>query len=116
MKNNNPFLAGIPDCWYSGNNNDLWIEYKMLTISTPRQVVIPHLSAQQMHWIDLRRKEGREIWTVIGYKKGVVVYKTIEEMKKGLKPEQFIAQTISRKELANEIDTYCGTACTIYRE
>ena len=116
MKNNNPFLAGIPDCWYSGVADDLWVEYKMLKINAPRQIVVPHLSLQQLHWVALRKEEGRSIWVVVGYKKGVVIYYTIDEMKNGLEPEEFLARTISRKEMANAIDTYCGTTRAIYNK
>jgi len=113
MKNNNPFLAGIPDCWYSGILDDLWVEYKYLAIETPRVTVVPDLSQQQLHWIKTRRDEGREIWVVVGYKKGVVMFRHMTDIEQGISPELFIERTISRKELADEITAYCGTTRTI---
>ena len=80
----------------------------------PRLPVIPDLSPQQLHWISLRRAEGREIWIVVGYKKGVVVYKVWRHIVEGFEPEDFLARTLSRKELANEITAYCGPACTVH--
>ena len=29
-KNNNPFNSGTPDVFYSGNEGDLWVEYKFM--------------------------------------------------------------------------------------
>jgi len=114
MKNNNPYIAGIADCWYSGVEADLWVEYKYLTISRPNIIVIPKLSEQQKEWIEQRRLEGREVWVVIGYKLGVVLYKKWNDMVQGLSPDEFIKRTMTRKELADEINSYCGPSRRIY--
>jgi len=116
MKNNNPYIAGIADCWYSGIETDLWIEYKYLSISRPNVTVVPTLSEQQKDWIEQRKLEGREIWVVIGYKKGVVLYKRWKHMVQGFTPDEFIERTMSRKELADEINSYCGPSRRIYNQ
>jgi hypothetical protein len=67
-----------------------------------------------LHWIKLRRAEGREIWVVVGYKKGVVLYKIWRHIVQGLIPEEFLKRTISHKELADEITAYCGPTRAIY--
>ena len=107
MKNHNEFIGGIPDVWYSGNLSDLWVEYKYLPISTPRKVVIPDLSVKQLHWIKCRRTEGRSVWVIVGYKHGGVIYTDIDDMERGIGPDDFLARTLSRKELALEIESFC---------
>jgi hypothetical protein len=108
MKNHNEYIGGIPDVWYSGDRADLWVEYKYLPISQPRRPVIPDLSPKQLHWIESRRAEGRNIWTIVGYKHGGVVYRDLDDMRHGLRPDVFCDWTVSRRELANEIARFCS--------
>lgn len=67
VKMSNPYVGGIPDCWYSGPAGDLWIEYKWGSNG---------LSALQKDWIDKRRAEGRNVWLISGTKDGGWVEKT----------------------------------------
>ena len=107
MKNHNEFISGIPDVWYSGDRNDLWVEYKYLSISKPRSAVIPHLSPKQLHWIRSRRAEGRNCWVIVGYKLGAVLYTELDDMEYGISPEVFLERTLTRKEMAHEIEFFC---------
>ena len=109
MKNHNEYVGGIPDVWYSGNLNDLWVEYKYLPISKPRKPVIPNLSPKQLHWIKCRRQEGRNVWVIIGYKLGGVILTDVDLMERGVGPDYFLANTLSRKELADTIARFCLT-------
>lgn len=108
MKNNNPYVGGIPDCWYSGAQSDLWIEYKYKAIEIPKARMIPDLSKLQLRWIKDRQDEGRTIWVVYGTKKGGVVYHTPTEMEKGLEPLEFLERIQTRKEIATQIAYYTG--------
>ena len=108
MKNHNEFIGGIPDVWYSGNRDDLWAEYKYLSISKPRITVVPDLSPKQLHWITSRRAEGRNIWVIVGYKLGGVIYTDLDDIRDGILPDDFIARTISRKEIAEQIGVFCS--------
>ena len=107
MKNHNEFISGIPDVWYSASRSDLWVEYKYLPISKPRIDVIPELSPKQLHWIKSRRAEGRNVWTIVGYKPGGVIYTDLDDMEYGIPPEVFLARTLTRKALAQEIEAFC---------
>ena len=107
MKNHNEFIGGIPDVWYSGNRADLWIEYKYLPITSPRTTVIPDLSVKQLYWIQSRQTEGRNVWVIVGCKSGGVIYTELNDMERGLEPQDFLARTMSRKELAQEIEFFC---------
>lgn len=75
MKNNNPYTGGIPDCYYSGQSGDLWIEFKYLPTMPVRADVHPAklLSALQMEWLNGRYAEGRNVAVIIGAPKGGVL-------------------------------------------
>lgn len=75
MKNNNPYTGGIPDCWYSGQSGDLWVEYKYLPTMPVRADVHPAklLSALQLQWLNGRHTEGRNVAVIIGAPKGGVL-------------------------------------------
>jgi len=107
MKNNNNYVGGIPDVWYSGRICALWVEYKFLPITKPTAPVIPDLSHQQLRWIKDRLREGRHVWTIVGSKKGGVIFYDIEEMEKGIPAVDYMKRLITRKELANMIQSFC---------
>jgi hypothetical protein len=107
MKNHNDYVGGIPDVWYSGYRNDLWVEYKYLPVSTPRNIVIPDLSLKQLYWIKSRRAEGRNCWVIVGCKPGGVIYTDLWEMEHGIQPQIFLARTLTRKEIAEQIESFC---------
>jgi hypothetical protein len=106
MKNNNEFVAGIFDCWYSGrgkNSRDLWVEYKFIVLpKRPTTRIVPDLSKLQLHWGHERRADGRNVEVVIGCKEGaVLLHASLWEV--GLTTEDFRTELISRKELAATI-------------
>lgn len=108
MKNHNDYVGGIPDVWYSGNRNDLWVEYKYLPIKQPRSNVVPDLSPKQLHWIKSRRNEGRNVWVIVGYKLGGVIYSDLDDIEFGISPEEFLVRTTSRRGLAAAIEYFCS--------
>lgn len=75
MKNNNTYVGGVPDLWFSGNGGDMWIEMKYVD---PLPVSVPVrpaklLSALQMEWLNDRYDQGRHVAVIIGCKTGGVV-------------------------------------------
>lgn len=74
-KMNNPYNSGTPDCWYSGNKADLWVEYKFLPNVPQTAIVDPLklLSVLQHNWIRARREEGRAVVVIIGCPEGGVI-------------------------------------------
>ena len=108
MKNNNPYVGGIPDCWYSGSRRDLWIEYKYLAVKIPKAKVVPDLSKLQLRWLNARHAEGRNVLVIVGFKDGGVKFNTPEEWENGLDPCLFLERAASRKDLATYISNYCG--------
>ena len=73
FKNNNEYTAGIPDVWYSGQKNDLWVEYKFLDKIPIKKEFKPALSELQNIWLDERYAEGRNVAVIIGCKEGGVI-------------------------------------------
>ena len=73
MKNHNPYVGGVPDCWYSGGSSCLWVEYKFLVIPKRPATIVdfcaeknPLLSVLQQEWIRSRHIEGRNVGVIIG--------------------------------------------------
>lgn len=104
MKNNNPYVGGIPDCWYSGNADDMWIEYKWLATDPVRKVVKPMelLSDLQQTWIRDRHVEGRNVMVIIGCPSGGVMLPGIT-WEREFTSAEFMALVKSRKDLAGLI-------------
>lgn len=94
--------------WYSGVKSDIWIEWKWLAkIPTRTTVVIrPALSALQVDWLVARKKEGRNVFVVVGCPDGCVLYASPEEWKDGITVKEFRARLSSKLEIANWITEY----------
>ncbi len=106
MKNNNPYTGGIPDCYYSGQSGDLWIEFKYLPTMPVRAEVHPAklLSALQMEWLNGRYAEGRNVAVIIGAPKGgVLLVDRAWEM--SLSPQLFASLIRSKDDLIEWIMT-----------
>lgn len=101
MKNNNPYIGGIPDCYYSGNKGDLWVEYKFIPKLPLKVAVKPDVSALQLDWMKGRHAEGRNIALIVGCPEGGVIFKIHEEY--NLPSDLFRARLKSRTEIADWI-------------
>ena len=80
MKNHNQYNGGIADVWYSGKQ-DLWIEYKFISVAVRDTTVIdlvsgknPEISYLQQEWLTQRHLEGRRVGVIVGCKTGGVWY------------------------------------------
>jgi len=101
MKNNNPFVGGIPDVWYSAKS-DLWIEYKFLPRVPQRGVVSPLklLSPLQVAWLNARHTEGRTVKVVIGCPVGGIILHSPTEWTSDIAAKEFTSKLQERKDLA----------------
>lgn len=106
VKMNNPYVGGIPDCWYSGNSGDLWIEYKWIPRVPQRGVVSPLklLSPLQAKWLTERHAEGRSVGVIVGCPTGGVILHGITWQQE-LPAKQFNALVVSRLDLAQWIES-----------
>lgn len=104
MKNNNPYLGGVPDLWFSGNFADLWVEVKYLPRVPRRDSVVPTelLSRLQAQWLERRHREGRQVAVIIGCPDGGVVLPGITWQDE-ISAMSFVARIQSRPALAQWI-------------
>lgn len=103
MKNNNTYVGGIADCWYSGSGGDLWVEYKYLPRTPgPRSHGVDAmklLSPLQQAWLRDRRMENRNVAVIIGCPDGGVVL-TDRTWELELTVKQFTSLLRSKEALA----------------
>lgn len=113
MKNHNEYNGGIADCWYSGQQCDLWVEYKFLEVPkrpfTEIHLCDPKkpygLSTLQQEWLTGRFEEGRNVAVIVGCKDGGVIYPRLEWG--GFNNAQtFQRNLVTRKEIAEWITRY----------
>lgn len=104
MKNNNSYLSGVPDLWFSGNSADLWVEVKYLPRVPWRDSVVPTelLSKLQAQWLERRHREGRQVAVIIGCPDGGVVLPGITWQDE-ISATSFVARIQSRPALAQWI-------------
>lgn len=106
MKNNNPYLGGVPDVWYSGKAADLWVEYKFVVLPKRMDTVIKiDLSKLQQEWLKGRHAEGRNVAVIVGHKDGGVFFPGVD-WDSVYRAQDFMALHKSRKELAQLIEGF----------
>lgn len=105
MKTNNPYVAGIPDCYYSGNGGDLWVEYKHV-VKLPTKVPVPiDLSKLQQHWLTNRHTEGRNVAVIVGHGMDGIILRAPEfnleitayDFRERMVSRRYIAEWIARQ-------------------
>lgn len=104
MKNNNPYIGGIADCWYSGRKTDLWIEYKFVVVPKKADIHI-NLSTLQLQWLRGRYEEGRNVAVIVGCKDGGTLLTNLS-WERSIPLEKFQRDLVARKELAAVIHRY----------
>ena len=107
VKNNNPYTGGLPDCWYSGNAADLWVEYKFIPKVPVESDIVPDLSALQAEWLRCRHKEGRNVAVIVGCPDGGVILRDLK-WEKPIPRAEFVRSIKTRAELAAWIHNEVG--------
>ena len=103
-KMHNPYRGGTADVWYSGNLDDLWVEYKWLA-KLPRSAPVrldKLLSPLQQQWLFGRHEEGRNIVVILGTPEGAWICEGAA-WKKPLDPVIVRTQAISKRNVADYI-------------
>lgn len=106
-KNNNPYIGGTPDVFYSGDKGDLWVEYKFLPKIPKRTEVLPDLSDLQKRWLGNRYDEGRNVAVVCGTPDGGVIYRDRAWLVP-LSPDEFREKLVSNTVVADWIYSEVG--------
>lgn len=108
-KTNNPWRAGTPDVYYSGDKSELWIEYKYIPKIPISSEILPDLTPRQRRWLNERYDEGRNVFVVLGTPDGGVIYRD-KEWLKPLSSTEIEAKLLSRAEIARWIISEAGVS------
>jgi hypothetical protein len=108
----NPYRSGTPDLWYSGQLNDLWVEYKFVVLPKRETTYINFdVSPLQRRWIEHRRREHRNVWLIVGCSKGGAVFQGA--FPDGMFSHMYLERVESVASVAGLISLFChgGQAC-----
>lgn len=101
------FHNSVPDCWYSGDKNDLWVEVKYikkLPIRKQHIDLAKMLSEGQKYWLQTQYDTGRNTAVILGSPAGGAMFfgsSWAELVDKDM-------LTATPKELADTIMHFCG--------
>ena len=76
----NIYRGGTADVWYSGNLDDLWVEYKWLA-KLPKKAPVrqyKELSPLQLKWLHGRYEEGRNVVVILGTPEGAWIAENLD--------------------------------------
>lgn len=110
MKNHNQFNAGIADCWYSGAECDLWVEYKFIVVPKRDETEVKFgFSPLQIDWLTKRYDEGRTVMAVIGAETGGVILSG-RDVTTSMTAGEYRTRVQTKKEIAAYITSITGGA------
>lgn len=103
-KMHNPYRGGTADVWYSGNADDLWVEYKQLA-KLPKKAPVcldKLLSPIQQRWLSERHEEGRNIVVILGTPEGAWIFEG-RAWSEPLRPDDVRTSGLSKQSVADYI-------------
>ena len=110
LKLNCGFTAGVPDCYYSGSDRDLWSEHKRVVqlpklLDLTRHTITTKL---QQAWLKDRYYEGRNVSMVVFTEdQGHRLFMGLEWMKP-ISRDDFVREAVDMKQLAEQLISYLG--------
>lgn len=107
LKLNLNFAAGVPDCWLSGSERDLWVELKYLQTLPPIVDPTKLLSTLQQDWLIKRHAEGRRVGVLIGSAEGHLYFHSLS-WQQSITRGAFRMRATKTKEIAEELIEYLG--------
>lgn len=102
VKLNTPYTGGIPDCYYSGDKSELWIEYKYIATLPVRTPTKPDLSGLQKHWLRGRHAEGRNVAVIVGHERDGIILR-VDRMEDDITAAGFWEHMMSQRDIAKWI-------------
>ena len=103
-KMHNMYRGGTADVWYSGNLDDLWVEYKWIA-KLPKKAFVcleRELSPLQQRWLTGRHEEGRNIVVILGTPEGAWVCEGAA-WKEPINPEAIRTLGVTKQNVADYI-------------
>jgi hypothetical protein len=107
MKNQAGYVGGIPDCWLSGSQGDLWMENKYMQTVPPIVDPTKLLSVLQQQWLIRRHAEGRSVGVLIGSVEGHLFFPALS-WQSPVSRGTFISQAKKTAEIAEELIEHVG--------
>jgi len=107
MKNQAGFVGGIPDCWLSGMDGDLWMENKYLQTVPPVVDPTKLLSVLQQQWLLRRHAEGRSVGVLIGSSDGHLFFPSLS-WQDSVSRGTFLTRAKKTGEIAEELIEIVG--------
>lgn len=101
-KINARYAGGVPDCWYSSPDGDMWVEFKYLP-KLPKKLTAK-LSALQKEWLNKRFDEGRKVAVIVGSPEGAII---IQDKK--WDQQQVVKTPLNKTQVADWINSTLGT-------
>ena len=111
-KINDNFAGGVPDSFYEGAANDLWIEYKYINIFPKRPDTLidlthkKYLSPVQQRWLERRHEKRQDAWVIAGCEHGGVIFRGLS-WQTPITASDFLPQCLPQKEILRQITEYC---------
>ena len=104
-KMHNIYRGGTADVWYSGNLDDLWVEYKWLAKLPVKAFVRleKELTPLQQQWLEVRHEEGRNVAVILGTPEGAWICEGVA-WKEPLDPAAIRIRALSKQFVANYIN------------
>jgi hypothetical protein len=111
-KINASYVKGVPDCWMSGLNQDLWVENKRMSAAQPPVSLDltdhkKYLTLHQQRWLKERYEEGRNVAVVVFGKPGHLYLEDLE-WQTPISRLNYLDQAMTMDELAQHIVAILG--------
>lgn len=111
-KINASYIKGVPDCWLSGSQQDLWVENKRVASDSPPPSLDltnhdKYLTLHQQRWLEDRYAEGRHVAVIVFSKVGHLLLFGLE-WQKPISRLSFMERAISTDKLADELVELLG--------
>lgn len=107
------YVKGIPDCWLSGSEQDLWIENKRiandgnLPLSLDLTDHKKYLTIHQQQWLERRYREGRRVGVLVFSKHGHIYLPGLSWQKPVSKLD-YLATAMPYKDMADRLINILG--------
>lgn len=77
------YQGGVPDAFYRGSKESLFVEYKVVKSfpKRPSTLVIPAISSLQKQWIITAAQLYQKVWVVVGSLEGIGIFRDIPSLK-----------------------------------
>lgn len=107
LKLNLRFTAGVPDCWLSGSEQDLWLELKYVQQLPPIVDCTKLLTTLQQEWLRQRHEEGRWVAALIGSPDGHLYFPGLS-WQSPVSREKFLQSAKKTNEIAEDLIEIVG--------